>query len=240
MKNNNRFDTIKSIFQFNKKFLEIYPVWWLAILSVLVFLDLITKKWMTDHLNFHLSYSQLEYIKNYKLNALIDGIPYIPVLGKDGEYIKFRLVFNDRFIFGSGPSAPVLGIYLTFFAILFLFIYRWKNDEFGNSFIWLLIFSGAIGNFIDKLFVKSVETREWVFSLGPKPGHVSGVVDFVECIWFGWEKFENIPILSFLSWQTWPTFNLADSLIVIGITFLFLLMLKESWTELKQNQNKKE
>jgi lipoprotein signal peptidase len=70
--------------------------------------------------------------------------------------------------------------------------------------------------------------------LEPKPGYISGVVDFVECIWFGWEQFENIPILSFLSWQTWPTFNLADSLIVIGITLLFFQMIQEEWIKQKK------
>jgi signal peptidase II len=223
-----------SWFRFDQPFGKVYPIWWLISLIFLVSLDLISKKWMTDHLNFYLSYHQLENVRNYRLNALIDGIPYIPILGEDGKYIKLRLVFNDRFIFGAGPSAPVIGIYLTFFAIIFLFFYRWKNDQFGNSLIWLLIFSGAIGNFIDKLFIKSVETREWIFSLGPKPGYISGVVDFVECIWFGWEQFENIPILSFLSWQTWPTFNLADSLIVIGITLLFFQMIQEEWIKQKK------
>lgn len=226
---NNLIILVKKIFTFDKPFLEIYPLWWISGLILLVVLDLITKKWMTDNLNFYLSSYQFENIKLYKLNALIDGIPYIPVLGEDGKYIKLRLVFNDRFIFGAGPSVPVIGIYLTFFAIIFLFFYRWKNYQFGHSLIWMFIFSGAIGNFIDKLFIKSIETREWVFSLTPKPGYINGVVDFVECIWFGWEIFDNIPILSFLSWETWPTFNLADSLIVIGITLLFLTMVLEEY-----------
>jgi signal peptidase II len=238
MKQQEKFILIKNIFHFKKSFLEVFPIWWLISLLILVSLDLISKKWMTDHLNFHLSYLQLENVRDYKLNALIDGISYIPILGHEGEYIKFRLVFNDRFIFGIGPSVPLIGIFLTFFAIIFLFFYRWKNDEFGNYIIWLLIFSGAIGNFIDKLFVKSIETREWVFSLGPKLGYVSGVVDFVECIWFGWEKFEGIPLLSFLSWQTWPTFNLADSLVVVGITLLFFEMIKQELQE-KRNSNLK-
>lgn len=223
------FSYLKTHFNFKKKFLEVYPLWWITSLIIIVLLDLVSKKWITDHLNFYLSYTQLEYVKESSLNALLDGIPYIPILGENGKWIKLRLVFNDRFIFGIGPSLPTLGIFLTLFAILFLFFYRWKHDDFGNSFIWLLIFSGAIGNFIDKLFLKSVETREWLFSIGPKKGYVSGVVDFVECIWFGWENFENIPILSFLAWETWPTFNLADSLIVIGMILLFLFLIREEF-----------
>ncbi len=215
---------IKKFLKIEKKFLEVFPVWWLIVLLTLIFLDIITKKLITDNLNFFLSYHQLENLKGFSPNAMVDKIPYIPILGEEGKYIKLRLVFNDRFIFGLGPSAPTLGIFLTFFAIIFLLFYRWKHYNLGNSFAWLLIFSGAIGNFLDKLFIKSIETREWVFSLAPKPGYVSGVVDFVECIWFGRDQFANLPVLSFLSWDTWPSFNLADSIIVIGITILFITM----------------
>ncbi len=228
------FSFIKKTLNVEKKFLEVFPIWWILSVMILVSIDLLTKKWATDSLNFYLSYSQLENIKNSRFNALIDGIPYIPILGEEGKWIKLRLVFNDRFIFGIGPSLPTLGILLTFFAIIFLLLYRWKHFDFGNSFTWLLIFSGAIGNFIDKLFVKSVENREWVFSLTPKQGYISGVVDFVECIWFGWNSFSNIPILSFLSWETWPTFNLADSLIVTGI---FLLIISVSIEEIQKKKH---
>ncbi len=226
---------IKKFVSFDKSFLEVYPLWWISGLVLFITLDIFTKKWMTDNLNFYLSSYQFENVKYFQLNALIDGIPYIPILGEDGKYIKLRLVFNDRFIFGAGPSVPRIGIYLTFFAIIFLFFYRWKNYQFGHSFVWMLIFSGAVGNFIDKLFIKSIETREWVFSLNPKPGYISGVVDFVECIWFGWEIFNNVPILSFLSWETWPTFNLADSLIVVGITLLFVSMVVEEYNYKKKS-----
>lgn len=218
---------LKKQFKIEKNFLEVFPLWWIFLLIIFVGFDLFTKKLVTDHLNFYLSYTQLDNVKNSQFNALIDGIPYIPILGEDGKWIKIRLVFNDRFIFGIGPSLPTLGIFLTFFAILFLIFYRWKHFDFGNSFIWLLIFAGALGNFIDKLFIKSVENRDWVFSLKPKPGYVSGVVDFVECIWFGWDSFSKIPILSFLAWETWPTFNLADSLIVVGIILLFFYAILE-------------
>ncbi|MFN3603298.1 MAG: signal peptidase II [Leptonema sp. (in: bacteria)] len=214
--------SLKKFLKIEKDFVEVFPLWWWVALVFIVAFDLLSKKWMTDHLNFYLSYNQLENVKDTPLNALLDGIPYISILGEDGKWIKFRLVFNDRFIFGIGPSMPKVGIFITFFAIVFLFFYRWKQFDFGNPWIWLFIFSGAVGNFIDKLFVKSVENREWFFSFSPKKGYVSGVVDFVEFIWFGWETFANIPILSFLAWETWPTFNLADSLIVVGILLLFI------------------
>ncbi|MCR9141985.1 MAG: signal peptidase II [bacterium] len=216
---------VRRLFQFPVSFLAVYPPVWLGIFVVLVGADLYTKKLATDNLTFHLGYHQHWLIEDpVNSDALRDGLPQYDVLGEDGKYVKFRLVFNDRFVFGLGPSAPVLGLFLTMTATFFLILYRWHNPRLGYSAAWLLVFSGAFGNLIDKFFIKSLVTREWVFSLSPQPGYVSGVVDMVECIWFGWDAVRDIFLLNMLSMRSWPTFNLADSLIVVGIVLLLLSM----------------
>ena len=220
---------MKQLFTFPVPFRSVYPVYWLGLLVVLVGLDLTTKKSATNYLNFHLSVSQArgEQIgPTHK--ALYAERDKVDILGEAGKLIKFRLVFNDRFVFGSGPSAPVLGFFMTLSAIIFLLFYRWHNHDLGHPIAWLFVFSGALGNLIDKMWVKSLLTREWSLSITPQPGHVSGVVDFVECIWFGWSQFADVPLLGWLAWRTWPTFNLADSLIVVAI---FWLLLTIRWRE---------
>jgi signal peptidase II len=204
---------------------KVYPPIWIGLLILLAVLDLGTKKIMTEELNFKLGMHQLPgQSVDSSMKSLYNKNEQINLVGENGDIAKFRLVFNDRFIFGSGPSAPVVGIFLTFFAIIFLFFYRWHNHSVGHTYAWLLVFSGAIGNFIDKMFVKSITDRSWMLSFGPKEGYVSGVVDFVEVIWFGIGSMTDVPLLSWLSWQAWPTFNLADSYIVVGISLLVLTM----------------
>lgn len=216
---------VRQIFRFPEPFFRVFPPVWLLIFVVLVGADLVSKKMATDSLTFNLGPHQYWQISDpINSNALRDGQPKIDILGEQGKYVKFRLVFNDRFVFGLGPSAPVLGLCLTAIATIFLILYRWRNPGLGYSTAWLLVFSGAFGNLIDKLFVKSLATREWVFSLSPMPGHVSGVVDFVECIWFGWDAVRDVFLLNMLAMPTWPTFNLADSCIVVGIVLLLLSM----------------
>jgi len=211
--------------QFPVPFQKVYTLRWIMAFVVLVSIDIASKKAVTENLNFYLSHYQAEMLEpNLTLKSLYDARDRLNILGEDGYLIKFRLIFNDRFVFGSGPSAPVAGFFLTFFAIIFLFFYRWHNYNLGHPVSWLFVFSGAAGNLIDKMFVKSLTTREWVFSIFPKPGHVNGVVDFIECIWFGWTAAGDIPLLGFLAWDTWPSFNIADSLIVVGITIMFFTM----------------
>lgn len=223
---------VRRLFQFPVSFLKVYPPIWLAILVLLVGADLYSKKLATDGLTFHLGPHQYWLISDpVNSNALRDGHSQVDILGEQGKYTKFRLVFNDRFVFGLGPSVPVLGLMLTMLATFFLILYRWHNPRLGYSAAWLLVFSGAFGNLIDKFFIKSLATREWVFSLSPQPGHVSGVVDFVECIWFGWDAVRDIFLLNILSMPSWPTFNLADSLIVVGILLLLLSMREFEATE---------
>ncbi len=211
---------------FPVRFLEAFPLYWLLACLCLVGADIFTKKWITNNLNFHLNRQQLSLVDFSATNSAIAGSPeadqrdQISILGAEGRYIKFRLVFNDRFVFGLGPSLPLLGFFISFFGTVLLVIYRWYNPHLGHTLAWLFVLSGAVGNLIDKLFLKSLSTREWAFSIFPRQGYVRGVVDFVECIWFGWEAAQEFFLLRFLSMSTWPTFNLADSMIVVGIALL--------------------
>jgi len=216
---------LKKVFQFPAPFLKTFsPVWFVALI-VLAGADLASKKIATDNLRFYLSFSQ-------KMKAGLTSNsfpkyaerPKVDILGPEGKYIKFRLVFNDRFAFSLGPANSLVSFFVSLFALFLLILYRAHNPTLGHGAAWLLVFSGAIGNLIDKLFVKSLTTGEWVFSLFPKKGHVGGVVDFIECIWFGIHSLKNTAVLNILSWDTWPTFNLADSMVSVGIVLLILTM----------------
>ncbi len=152
----------------------------------------------------------------------VPGANQVDVMGEDGKWVKFRLLFNDRFIFGLGPNTPVLGFLLTAFATVGLFFIRLYYYQNTSPIAWVLIFSGAVGNLIDKMFLKSLVTREWTLGLIPEPGSVQGVVDFIEVIWFGVTKWQGTFGLGVFSMQTWPSFNLADSFIVIGVIWLLI------------------
>lgn len=234
---------MKKYLQFPVPFLNAFPRVWLLAFVVLVVADLSSKVWITRTLNFDLApYQRFQHNLGPEHKAVLrysgpesleraDGTDKIDILGENGRYVNLHLVFNDRFVFGSGPAAPVLGFFLTLGAVIFLFFYRWHNYNAGLSVAWLFVFSGALGNLIDKMFVKSLIDRSWKFSIVPQPDHVSGVVDFVECIWFGYTPAASwcVPGTSFcplawLAWPVWPIWNLADSLIVVGMILLLFTM----------------
>lgn len=218
---------LKKIFSVPLPIRKTFPLIWLLPFLMLIAADLAGKKVITNSLRFHLSPSQLH--ANQPLSAvarttLLDRKTKLDILGENGRFIKLRLVFNDRFAFSIGPNNSIFSFFVSFFAIIFLFFYRAHNPFLGHPIAWLAIFSGAIGNLIDKMFVKSLSTGEWMLSLLPVKGHVTGVVDFIECIWFGFAGLRDTYIFSFLAWETWPSFNLADSLVSTGIVLLLFTM----------------
>lgn len=201
---------------------------WLFLFILLVSCDLASKKYVTDHLNFRLGPDEVAQVQGGNLSefkALYDGKEAIPLLGKGRPVAWMELYFNNRFVFSLGPNLRYVSILFTAVAILGLLVFRLRNPSMGPWLPWVLVFAGATGNLIDKLFLKSLVTREWVFSLTPLPGHISGVVDFFAVIWFGLDKFDFFP-LTFLSWHVWPIFNIADVMIDVGVVLLFLTQME--------------
>jgi signal peptidase II len=98
---------------------------------------------------------------------------------------------------GLGSVLFVVVSLIAIGAIAFLFV-KIKENEKMLAFSFSLILSGAIGNLIDRL-------------------RYGEVIDFLQFY------------LSFLPWRIfnpWPTFNIADSAICVGIGLMALELLK--------------
>ena len=112
------------------------------------------------------------------------------------------------FSLGSGISEtlrPILFIVLPLLVLGFLFWYYLKSTDFTKLQRWVMagILGGGFGNIIDRIF------------------RTDGVVDFISVKFFG---IVNSPI-AILRWDRWPTFNIADSSVVVCCIILFLSIL---------------
>lgn len=131
-----------------------------------------------------------------------------------GGFFNLVHVSNPGIAFsiGQGWSVAVRSILFRVLPlvviIIVLGIYM-RNDDFTALQRWSIsgIVGGGIGNLIDRFF------------------RSEGVVDFLDFKWFG---LENAPF-KFLRWERWPTFNVADSAVVVcGILLVisFIIAMK--------------
>jgi signal peptidase II len=121
----------------------------------------------------------------------------VPVIG---DLLRFTLIYNEGAAFSTKPQAILPWFSPTLFfgtltviaciAAVWFFRGLHKKDYLSRLGI-ILIISGALGNFCDRL-------------------RIGKVVDFIDA---------DFPDIIF---ERWPTFNLADSWVTIGITLLFI------------------
>ncbi|MDR0583335.1 MAG: signal peptidase II [Treponema sp.] len=122
------------------------------------------------------------------------------------ELLQIWHVRNKAIAFSLGSGIPD-GLRPTLFVILpllvlgLLFWYYLKSDDFTPLQRWAAsgIFGGGIGNIIDRIF---------------RP---DGVVDFISVKFYGIFGFER-----------WPTFNIADSCVVVCCILLLITILVNS------------
>jgi signal peptidase II len=120
--------------------------------------------------------------------------------------LQFWHVRNKAIAFSLGAGIadnirPVLFIILPLVVLGFLVWYYIKSDDFSPLQRWAVagIIGGGIGNILDRIF---------------RP---DGVVDFISVKFYGIFGFER-----------WPTFNIADSSVVVCCFILIFTMLISS------------
>lgn len=131
--------------------------------------------------------------------------PFHPSLIKDvfnNDLLWIYHVRNPAIAFSLGqnlpePLKPILFIILPVLVLGFLLWYFFKSNEFTLLQRWAAagIIGGGIGNIIDRVF---------------RP---DGVVDFV-----------SVKIFGLFGMERWPTFNVADSAVVVCCLLLLVTM----------------
>jgi len=124
----------------------------------------------------------------------------------NNEFLQIYHVRNKAIAFSLGagiPDAvkPVVFVVLPLLVLGVLVWYYLKSNDFTRMQRWAVagILGGGMGNLIDRIF---------------RP---EGVVDFVSVKFYGLFGFER-----------WPTFNVADSSVVVCCILLFITIIIDS------------
>ncbi|MDT3738205.1 MAG: signal peptidase II [Candidatus Kapabacteria bacterium] len=168
------------------------------------------------------------YFKGFSLLGIThQGYDYgdpVPVIG---NFVFWTYIENPGMAFGIEFGWGK--IFLSLFSIiagglLAMLIYKLRKFNFWVISGFTLIFSGAVGNLIDRVFYG-------VF-FGTAPLFYGKVVDFIQV---------DIPDIEFLGWTHFPVFNVADSCVTIGVSILILAHNKlPEWHDIFPPKNKPE
>ncbi len=129
----------------------------------------------------------------------------VPVIG---TFLQWTYIENPGMAFGIEFGWGK--IFLSLFSIiasvaLAVIIHRIRAYHIGIRIGFMLVFSGAVGNLIDRVFYGVI--------YGEAPLFYGKVVDFIQV---------DIPDIAFLGWTHFPVFNIADSCVTVGVVFLIL------------------
>jgi signal peptidase II len=150
---------------------------------------------------------------------IVKNWPANPKLIKDVFNNDFLLIYhvrNKAIAFSLGDNLPesiqsVVFIIVPVLVLGFLVWYYFKSGEFTWLQRWAAagVIGGGIGNVIDRIF---------------RP---DGVVDFI-----------SVKIFGLFGMDRWPTFNLADSSVVVSCILLFVtvFLLGNNKKEVKVNE----
>lgn len=126
-----------------------------------------------------------------------------------GDVFHITYIENPNMAFGIEFGGKV---FLSVFALiasiaLVAYLYRMRQERFGYRFALAMIFAGAVGNLIDRIFHGLI--------YGTAPIFQGNVVDFFDFNLFtiNWGSFH---------FKFWPIFNIADMAVSFGVVSLLL------------------
>lgn len=152
------------------------------------------------------------YVKGIKIPFLgidFEGMPYQSSKNVFGNFFKITFIENPGMAFGLQIGGKLFLSLFTIFATILLFIFLYKNRNEGLLLRLSLAFilGGATGNLIDRVFYGKIYDYAPLF--------YGRVVDFLHF------DFPNFTIFG-KNIYSWPIFNIADVFVTLG--FLLILV----------------
>ena len=139
-----------------------------------------------------------------------------------GDFIRIVHVSNTGVAFSVGASwsdtaRRLLFSLLPLIVIVIVFVVYFRSNTWTKLQRWAImgIVGGGLGNLVDRIF------------------RAEGVVDFIDVKWFGMAK-SPIP---FLRMERWPTFNVADSAVVVCGILLIISFIILTVKDEKESKN---
>jgi signal peptidase II len=152
----------------------------------------------------------LDQLTKFLVVSSMDLYESIPILG---DFLRLTYIRNPGGAFGLRWGHVAVYYVAASLVIVWISWHIWRDGHTRRLSMWALalILSGAVGNLIDRIMLGEV-------------------VDFIDCefIDLAVPAF-NIGILNHpgLEMDRWPTFNIADSAVTVGVVALLISLIRD-------------
>lgn len=151
-----------------------------------------------------------DQVTKFLVVSSMDLYESIPVIG---DFLRFTYIRNPGGAFGLRWGHVSVYYVAAGMVVIWILWHIWREGHTRRLSMWALtlILSGAIGNLIDRVLQGEV-------------------VDFIDCEFFDLTvPAFNIGILHHpgLEMDRWPTFNIADSAVTVGVVALLFSLFRD-------------
>jgi signal peptidase II len=151
-----------------------------------------------------------DQVTKFLVVSSMDLYESIPVIG---DFLRFTYIRNPGGAFGLRWGHVSVYYLAASLVVVWILWHIWREGHTRRLSMWALtlILSGAIGNLIDRVLQGEV-------------------VDFIDCEFFDLTvPAFNIGILHHpgLEMDRWPTFNIADSAVTVGVVALLISLFRD-------------
>jgi len=156
----------------------------------------------------------LKHLKNYDYSNSYDYL---------GGLLKLDLTYNQGGVFGIMQGYTNFFMIVSIIVLLIMVAYYFYEKHMPALFriAMALIIGGAAGNIFDRLIPFLNKISPVFNKFVPGRDGIDGVVDFIS-VGFGKHR--------------WPTFNVADSVIIAGALLLVIVVYLEDRKKLSENE----
>ncbi|HWO58105.1 MAG TPA: signal peptidase II [bacterium] len=152
----------------------------------------------------------LDQVSKFLVVSTMDLYESIPLLG---DWLRITYIRNPGGAFGLRWGHVAVYYLAAALVIAWIVWHLWREGSTGRLSMWALalILAGALGNLVDRVLQGEV-------------------VDFIDCEFFDLAvPAFNLGILHHpgLELDRWPTFNVADSAVTIGVVALLVSLIRD-------------
>ena len=140
------------------------------------------------------------------------------------RFLVLRTTYNPGAFAGLGSCYPGVLLFITILMVPIIVWCFYKSEKLPEYVCLAMILGGTLGNMYDRMMVQPAATEQEISAIIHKLGGSADLAGDVARVRAHMVRDFISADLGFYPFHPWPTFNVADSLLTVGVFGLFVYM----------------